>query len=134
MTDLQLAAEIVNRLNEILEECPALGVAMERLRQLHADGPEWLKSDDCPVQASVLENGTACFGWLGLLNGIVGSVGVEDLAPGCESREGWGYISATIDEGDARSPRRIEKFELGAYVSLTDTHGYIDAAGRYVES
>lgn len=61
--DPQLADEILRRLNDLIRDNPTI--------QVHQDGS---------------------FGFLGLLNGIVGAI------PNEGSLQGWGFIAAVFDD------------------------------------
>ena len=94
-SDEELADLLISRLNGLLHEIPEAGDFLYQMIQR----PVWMVSEaaiDHPT-LQVTRCGSECaVGWLGLLNGLVGTT---------PEREGWGYISARAEDG------RITRFE-----------------------
>ena len=100
MKNVVLADELVRRLNELCED-PDVRSLCEPL--ISARVPA-LKSvwDHPTIQVQVADD-EGSVGFLGLINGIVGTVG--DAVPG---RETWGYVAGVFDS----ETNALERFEL----------------------
>lgn len=85
MTDEELADEIIRRLNKLIEH-PHVREDIEKLIEARI-GP----CRDATAAHPTIQTVGLTFGFLGLLNGIVGA-----MPPGLH--EGWGYILAVFDD------------------------------------
>lgn len=91
MTDTELADALIARLNEIIAD-PEVRADVHRL--LGARVPCRQPTIDHPsIQAHIVDGEDPTIGFLGLLNGIVGTM------PNGK-RAGWGYIAAVFDDQD----------------------------------
>ncbi len=102
MTDVDLAQELVDRLNRLLRD-PGVSIALGLLIQMRValPGPELLDHPTIQVGTNAdtgnhLPPGACELGFLGMLNGIVGVI---------PESEGWGYITAHV-ENDRPDPSR----------------------------
>lgn len=98
ISDEQLATEIVERLNRLLED-PVAADAIESVMRLRAKVPYLLESHPT-IQVRDSDDDThLTLSFLGLLNGIVGSISGGP-------KTGWGHIIAHFD-GPPGQPQRL---------------------------
>lgn len=103
MSDAILADEVIARLNRLLEKAdPAVRTDIERLIETRIQvSPVTLAHPSIQVQHG--EGSEPVLGFLGLLNGIIGTI------PTGKFRD-WGYIAAFYDDqGRLQYFRRTEK-------------------------
>ncbi len=91
MTDLDLAQEIIDRLNRLIQEPESPGVATALLSVMQSRISIDMAVADHPTLQVSVDEGCAYLGWLGILNGIVGVI------PSGEHHD-WGYITAVVED------------------------------------
>ena len=101
MTDAELADEIIARLNRLIED-PAIRADVGKLLAERVACSK--ATDEHPsIQVRAYEDGSATVSFLGLINGLVGTM------PGVAGG-GWGYVSAVLEE-DGSLVRFCRTFE-----------------------
>ena len=86
----KLAEILIDRLNYLLEDDKTLGEALGNLMRARVVCSRSVA--ESPTIQVHEEEGAYYVGFLGLLNGIVGVI------PEGEYREGWGYVTAIVEE------------------------------------
>lgn len=96
MTDSELADAVIERLNALIQD-PAVRADVGKLVEERVPvGERTAAHPSIQVQQNIV--GDNVLGFLGLLNGLIGTIPGGRLA-------GWGYVAAVFDEAG-----RLERF------------------------
>ena len=104
MNDIELADEIIQRLNKLIGN-EAVREALERLSLMRLELPDDSLAKHTTIQV-LQKEGELSLGFLGMLNGIVGSIEGGDL-------DKCGYIAAVYDKPESDSP--VEDWKLSHF-------------------
>lgn len=98
MNDRTLAAELVRRMNKLIDTDPIAQLVLSWLMKTRIEVPPEL-IDHPTIQVDTRIDGPPKVGFLGMLNGIVGVIPEGN-------HEDWGHVTARVEDG------LILRFEL----------------------